>query len=80
MSEICEAFHCPPDVALRQDYALVMTILEQREFMDAKRALGQAQKESDKPTGAMADLVQQYMLEQHQAILAERRRKLSGEG
>ncbi len=30
MSDVCEVFSCPPDVALRQDWHLVQAILEER--------------------------------------------------
>ena len=33
---VCEAFNCPPDVALRQDFATVQAILEYRTLQAAK--------------------------------------------
>ena len=37
VSIVCEAFGCPPDVALRQDWRLVKGILEYRLAESAKR-------------------------------------------
>ena len=38
MSEICEAFSCTPDIALRQDLALVSAILDYRAACMARDA------------------------------------------
>lgn len=38
ISEICEAFHCTPDVAERQDFALVQRIFEYRKAKAAVAA------------------------------------------
>ena len=36
ISTVCHAFQCPPDVSLRQDFALVVAILDYRTAMAAK--------------------------------------------
>lgn len=35
LSEVCSAFGCPPDVAGRQDWALVQAILDYRQAREA---------------------------------------------
>lgn len=37
MSIVCDAFHCTPDIAERQDLHKVMSILEYRVLADAAR-------------------------------------------
>lgn len=44
MSEVCEAFGCPPDVAERQNYGLVSAILDYRAAMRAREVFNQPNK------------------------------------
>ena len=36
LSVVCEEFHCPPDVALRQPWGLVKAVLDYRAMSSAK--------------------------------------------
>lgn len=44
ISEMCEAFHCTPDVAEQQDFALVQRILEYRKAKAAVAAFDRGAK------------------------------------
>ena len=52
---VCEAFHCTPDVAERQDYQLVTAILDVRLLEAAK------QQHNDDASKMTAPMVERWM-------------------
>ena len=47
MSEVCEAFGCAPDVALRQDWQTVLDVLDYRNAKAAIALFNQGKKGAD---------------------------------
>lgn len=47
LSRICEEFGCTPSQALKEPAELVLTIMQDRGFVEAKRAVERAQSEDD---------------------------------
>lgn len=63
MSVLCEAFHCLPSQA-RDELGtdpdrLALRVLEFRAYAETKRRLETAKAATDRPTGPLADLVQE---------------------
>lgn len=76
MSAVCESFHCLPSQA-RDELGtdpdrLALQILEMRAYAETKRQLETAKTVKDRPTGPLADLVQEIEVDQWRERKARR--------
>lgn len=81
ISLLCEAFNCPPDVAIRQPLELSFRIIELRAYARTKAAVDAADSDKQMPKGPMADLVfavEHEMLKERQARMQAREARREG--